>query len=1180
MTDIDGVIYLSDDSDSEGNIGSEPSTKPVESGNTPKPSSNGSSRRLGGLSELTGSLSSGRLGSSGNGISSKRLRLDSLYPKSQNSSTKDASSKDTPDDPLLKLKSQLPDRSRFGFPQHQIKNPPRPNHQSKDQDHNSTLTSPLEHQVLESPIVISLLSDEEELTSPSNANLAQVSGEDRVHSSEQVNNKETQHTNPSYDPLYLSRIEKPPQNSSLPFQVESDSEDEIMELDPEEASKTGLFNKPSSFDQDIVMEDASTDNPQQNEMNPHNSIQVINGDNNTPNNSSAVRSRQLFTLDTQINFQRGKYDVVNSACVKIADDLKTYINQLNESKEKLESKSRNLSALGTTDDPQRGRLLSDLKMESLNFEHRRRVLEDATSSLNFKRRERDSIFESIRQLTENRNWLIANNGPLPEVPNNFFQYSVPGSSSMGGGQLGFSHNIYSAPSAPQSNDDVDLLELLNSIQPVEIEETDLPLTPQELSVNLLKHQRLGLNWLLKNEKAKRGGILADDMGLGKTIQAIALMMANKSSDENCKTNLVVAPVSLLRQWAAEVESKLKPTVKVKIGIFHGNEKKFMKTFKLMKKFDVVMVSYATLSSEYKKHYKDVLEDFKVSRHQDAIPNRGSGGKDYTSPFFSTDSNFYRIILDEAQNIKNKLSIASRASSLLHSTYRLCLSGTPMQNNLDELYPLLRFLRIKPYMDEAKFKVDLSVPLKSKSGYYDDTDKNNSLKKIRALLNVVLYRRNKDSKIDGKPILNLPAKHMHPLFSVMDEEEMEYYRNLESGIQSKAKRLMNTKARGMSSNILTLLLRLRQACIHSFLVEIGEMNSAEKDQTLAKTSNSWQLMYTQVKLFDHQTVQRIKAELHGGLNLEKKEAEPLADNNLADKDDESLFTCPVCYDIVSYESVVLFANCGHVICSGCIDKFFEENDDSDGAIDGKRSASCLTCNKRVKENELIDYNIFHLVHHEGYDHDQVSEYYTQLLQPRRKTTTSQKIDELITLNNGFSTSAKMERAVHVMKEIFQNFPDEKIIVFSQFTGTFDLMKLVLNHEEISFLRYDGSMDVDAKNACIKNFYQGDKKVLLLSLRAGNVGLTLTCASHVIIMDPFWNPFVEDQAMDRAHRIGQQREVHVYRILIQNTVESRIMELQEKKKELINAALDETGRQGISRLGRQELGFLFGLNRLNN
>ncbi|KAK7677819.1 hypothetical protein QCA50_019252 [Cerrena zonata] len=360
---------------------------------------------------------------------------------------------------------------------------------------------------------------------------------------------------------------------------------------------------------------------------------------------------------------------------------------------------------------------------------------------------------------------------------------------------------------------------------------------------------------------------------------------------------------------------------------------------------------------------------------------------------------------------------------------------------------------------------------------------------------------------------------------MDEEEMEYYRNLESGIQSKAK---------------------RQACIHSFLVEIGEMNSAEKDQTLAKTSNSWELMYTQVKLFDHQTVQRIKAELHGGLNLEKKEVEPLADNNLADKDDESLFTCPVCYDIVSYESVVLFANCGHVICSGCIDKFFEENDDSDGGIDGKRSASCLTCHKRVKENELIDYNIFHLVHHEGYDHNQ----------PRRKTTTSQKIDELITLNNGFSTSAKMERAIHVMKEIFQNFPDEKIIVFSQFTGTFDLMKLVLDHEKISFLRYDGSMDVDAKNACIKNFYQGDKKVLLLSLRAGNVGLTLTCASHVIIMDPFWNPFVEDQAMDRAHRIGQQREVHVYRILIQNTVESRIMELQEKKKELINAALDET------------------------
>lgn len=96
-----------------------------------------------------------------------------------------------------------------------------------------------------------------------------------------------------------------------------------------------------------------------------------------------------------------------------------------------------------------------------------------------------------------------------------------------------------------------------------------------------------------------------------------------------------------------------------------------------------------------------------------------------------------------------------------------------------------------------------------------------------------------------------------------------------------------------------------------------------------------------------------------------------------------------------------------------------------------------------------------------------------------------------------------------------------------------------------------------------------------MKAGNAGLNLTAASQVIILDPFWNPFVEEQAIDRAHRIGQMRPVRVHRILIQDTVEDRIIALQEKKRELINTALDEKASKGITRLGVSELRFLFGL-----
>jgi len=100
-------------------------------------------------------------------------------------------------------------------------------------------------------------------------------------------------------------------------------------------------------------------------------------------------------------------------------------------------------------------------------------------------------------------------------------------------------------------------------------------------------------------------------------------------------------------------------------------------------------------------------------------------------------------------------------------------------------------------------------------------------------------------------------------------------------------------------------------------------------------------------------------------------------------------------------------------------------------------------------------------------------------------------------------------------------------------------------------------------------------MLVSLKAGNAGLNLTCASQVIMMDPFWNPFIEEQAIDRAHRIGQRRPVQVHRILVPDTVEDRIIALQEKKRALIEGALDEDASANIGRLGVQELAFLFGV-----
>lgn len=159
---------------------------------------------------------------------------------------------------------------------------------------------------------------------------------------------------------------------------------------------------------------------------------------------------------------------------------------------------------------------------------------------------------------------------------------------------------------------------------------------------------------------------------------------------------------------------------------------------------------------------------------------------------------------------------------------------------------------------------------------------------------------------------------------------------------------------------------------------------------------------------------------------------------------------------------------------------------------------------------------------------------------------------------------------------------------------------------NYTRYDGSMTAKDRNAAVLRFTDDPNcKAMLVSLKAGNAGLNLTAANHVIILDPFWNPFVEYQAADRCHRIGQRREVIVHRVLIGEegydyelhdrqrkvvnddpedsesnfhmfTVEDRILALQEKKRRLVESALDEEESANVGRLGVRELGYLFGVN----
>lgn len=128
------------------------------------------------------------------------------------------------------------------------------------------------------------------------------------------------------------------------------------------------------------------------------------------------------------------------------------------------------------------------------------------------------------------------------------------------------------------------------------------------------------------------------------------------------------------------------------------------------------------------------------------------------------------------------------------------------------------------------------------------------------------------------------------------------------------------------------------------------------------------------------------------------------------------------------------------------------------------------------------------------------------------------------------------------------------MFSQFTGFLALVKQRLREEEVRFEYLDGRTRDRASR--IDAFREGDAPVFLISLKAGGFGLTLTEADYVFILDPWWNPATESQAIDRTHRIGQDKPVNVYRLVSAETIEEKVVALQERKRDLFDAVVGRT------------------------
>jgi SNF2 family DNA or RNA helicase len=186
---------------------------------------------------------------------------------------------------------------------------------------------------------------------------------------------------------------------------------------------------------------------------------------------------------------------------------------------------------------------------------------------------------------------------------------------------------------------------------------------------------------------------------------------------------------------------------------------------------------------------------------------------------------------------------------------------------------------------------------------------------------------------------------------------------------------------------------------------------------------------------------------------------------------------------------------------------------------------------------------------------------QIMKLRRAACHPQLVDDTF---DGIE-SAKLKLFSEVTEELLEN--GHKALVFSQFVGHLNILKNNLEERGIKYQYLDGQTPMKLRQKRIEAFQNGEGDLFLISLKAGGTGLNLTNADYVIHMDPWWNPAVEDQATDRAHRIGQEKPVTVYRLVTENTIEEKILKLHEQKRDLADSLLE--GSNMSARLSADDL-----------
>jgi SWI/SNF-related matrix-associated actin-dependent regulator 1 of chromatin subfamily A len=531
-------------------------------------------------------------------------------------------------------------------------------------------------------------------------------------------------------------------------------------------------------------------------------------------------------------------------------------------------------------------------------------------------------------------------------------------------------------------------------------------------IELKDYQVVGLNWLNMLWENKISGILADDMGLGKTCQVIAFLSHLKQTSPGGKPTLIVVPGSTLENWCREFQ-------------------RFSET--------INFTPYYGPQAQRFEHQETILENIRQGECDVIITT-------YDLTFRNQDNHFLRkcrpkiCIYDEGHVLKNANTTRYKSLMKIDTQARILLTGTPLQNSLQELMSILGFL-----MPEVFYGKDSDVPqmleiLFKHKAKVVETDSHSTLlsaqriQRARTMLTPFILRRKK-----AQVLKHLPKKTSRVEYCTLTDTQTELYTQQ----VEKHRRVMRDRAAGLPvKDHANVMMKLRQAAIHPLL-----FRHRYTDDKIRKISKAC-----------------VKEEFFA-------ESSP---------------------DII-FEELQLYQ-------------------------DYQCHQLALKWPKTLKKFELQD--------HEWMD------------------------------------SGKVTALLALLKQYKEN--GDRALVFSQFTSVMDILSWVFDEHHIDFMRMDGSTPIAERQSLMDDFYADESiGVFMISTKSGGAGINLACANKVIIFDSSFNPQDDIQAENRAHRVGQTREVEVVRLVTKGTVEEQIYALGVSKLELDKMVQGEEPEEGASK-----------------